>query len=133
MRINSLTFLFIFMIILSACDPAQILTVKTHNEGDSVFVYGQRRILPHHGEEATDRIVIHVPFTDSLTQTKKTFLYGIGGWHDDAVENLAACIDSIRIVTDEKETLLNSQEEIRQYLLHHRSGIARHVLTIEAD
>ena len=123
---------------LQSCDPAKILIVKTNNKPNySVTIYTNENILPqfypYHQDSNAKKMVIHVPTEDTFAQTEKIFLYGIGGWADKSgLLNFSKNIDSIIIVNDKGKLTLNKQNAINVYLMKHRHGFAKHVLTIEA-
>ena len=126
------------LFLLQSCDPARILVVKTSDKINySVTVYANENILPrsypYHQDSIAKKIVIHVPTADTIPQREKMFLYGIGGWSDSyLMTGFSKNIDSIMIVNSKGKLTLNSQSSINGFLLKHRHGFAKHILTIEA-
>lgn len=112
--------------------------VKTANKPYcSVTIYTNENILPrsylNHQDSTAKKIVIHVPTSDTIPQHEKLFLYGLGGWSDNSVmPDFSKNIDSIIIVNGNGKLTLDEYSEINNYLLKHRHGFAKHILTIEA-
>lgn len=125
------------LMLFQACDPARVLIIKAANKPNiSVTVYANKNILPlqfpYHPDSAAQKITIQVP-ADTVPKREKLFLYGIGGWgNDQLLSDFSKNIDSIILITNKGKTALTTQASIHHYLLKHRSGFAKHVLTIEA-
>lgn len=126
------------LFLIQACDPAKILVVRTANKPNySVTIYANENILPHfypyHQDSIAKKVVIHVPTTDTVGEREKTFFFGLGSWGDNSLmPNFSKKIDSIIIVNNNGKLILDKQTEINDYLLKHRHGFAKRILTIEA-
>lgn len=126
------------LFLLQSCDPARIMVVKTSEKSNySVTVYANEKIFPrsypYHQDSIEKKIIIHVPTTDTIPQREKIFFYGLGGWSDSyLMPDFSKNIDSIIIVNGKGKMTLNSQSSINDFLLKHRHGFAKRILTIEA-
>jgi hypothetical protein len=124
--------------LLYSCDPARVLIVKVADkENYSVTIYANENILPrsypYHQDSVAKKIIIHVPTTDTISESEKMFLYGLGGWSDSyLMPDFSQNIDSIIIVNGKGTITLNTLTSINEYLLKNRSGFAKRKLTIEA-
>lgn len=115
---------------LASCDPAKILVVKADKDKSaSVIVYANNRIAPYTDRNDSAKLIIQVPQPDTM---RKTFHYGIGGWSNEAIAEMANNIDSIVFLHPARKSTLTSKHEITQYLRNGRSGFGGRILTIEA-
>jgi hypothetical protein len=111
----------------------KILVIEVpNNSASSVTLYSNQKILPSYYGNPDEKITVKVPYFDSAMQYRHVFFYGQGGWSDEAVKQLTENIDSISIRGNKGNTLIRTKPEIQAYLEKHRSGFAKHVLTIEA-
>ena len=126
------------VILVQSCDPARILVVKASKKpGVSVAIYANENILPrsypYSEDSIPEKIVVRIPTTDSIPRRKTVFGYGLGTWGDSALmPGFSKDIDSIIIINIENKLTLNHQAEINDYLLEHRHGFAKRILTIKA-
>lgn len=119
---------------LQSCDPSRILQIKTLDKPNySVSIYANRNILPFTREKQNEKFILQIPTTDTKPRTDTAFRYGIGGWTDkDRMQEFSKTIDSIIIITNGVKLGLTNQPDITQYLLKHRHGFGKSILTIEA-
>jgi hypothetical protein len=126
------------LFLIQSCDPARILVVRTADKPNhSVTIYANENILPgsylYRQDSIAKKVIINVPTIDTIVQREKMLFYGLGSWGDDSLmPNFSKNIDSIVIVNSNGRLKLDKQTEINEYLLKHRHGFAKRILTIEA-
>lgn len=131
MKTRALLFLFISAVLIS-CDPIQVLIIKTSpDKNESISIYTND--ISDLRNKSNEKVVINVPYTDSILKHEKIFAYGIGGWSEYETNLLTENIDSIIINNDTGKITLKEQDSIKNYLLDRRSGWAESVLTIGAE
>jgi hypothetical protein len=119
---------------LESCDPAQMLEIKTADKPNcSVTIYANRNILPYNDGKQNEKLILRIPTIGSKPVTDTTFSYGIGGWPDkNGMQKFSKNIDSIIIISNGIRLGLINQEAITEYLVKHRHGFGKSILTIEA-
>ena len=133
MKILLTTFLLLTIALLTSCDPAAIMVIRAANKPNvSVAVYGNKKMLPHPGNDS-QKVVIRIPPLEGKSKQDTIIFYGFGGWVGDKwTPALVNNIDSIIINNSKGKMVLNNRADITNYLLKHRSGFAKRILKIEA-
>jgi hypothetical protein len=127
----------LFSALMAGCNPARVLIINTEDRpGASVTIYANNNILPPANNFVSDgplkKIKILVPDSGTANNGEKLILFGSGSWKNPIVKQLSENIDSIIVGNSKKRIVLKQQREIEKYLLKHRHGLFRHVLTIRA-
>jgi hypothetical protein len=131
--------------LLTSCDVALQLAIKTNDIKDSITIYTNQYLLPathritsppnhfpatHRNDNNYNKIVIQVPVKDNL---QIMFLYGFGYWSDEVISNYSSNIDSIIIKNRHGKFELNNRTAIETYLKSRRKGIFRNVMSIKSN
>jgi hypothetical protein len=124
------------VLFIQSCDPARILIVKSSNKpNSSVEIYANKNLqaLANANGKENGQAVIKIPTNEIPVKRDTAFYFGFGGWREDeSISQFSRTIDSIIIQSNNGKVVLNKQEEINSYLLKHRRGLFKQVLTIKA-
>ena len=123
---------FIAVTIVS-CDPFRILVIKAADKPNvSISIFANENILPYN--TGRGKIAIEIPTKGQATKFDTSFFYGLGLWRKSSeIDSFTNNIDSIIIKNSTSTEVLKNPNEIKQYLLKHRSGMyGSAVLTLEA-
>lgn len=94
-------------------------------------VFANKNILPYNKENG--KTIISIPSNDKIPKYDTNFSYGLGTWRENPeIAFFATNIDSIIIKNSTNAQILKDKEDIKQYLLKHRSGLYKSAITIEA-
>ena len=131
MFFRKILFFFLVVLFLQSCDPGKNLIIQAmHTKGVSVIVYANKKIMPFYDGAGNEKIKIEAP--DSSGNYKQVLLYGIGNWPNKSIKEFSENTDSIIINNSSGKIRLVNKIEIENYLLKHRSGYAKSILTIKA-
>lgn len=129
MKTKFLLFLFVAAIFV-CCDPIQVLIIKTRaNKNESITLYADD--ISDLRKTSKEKVVIKVPYIDSISKNEKIFRYGVGGWSEYEMNLLIQKIDSIIIIKEREERIIKEPDSIKNFLMKRRSGWAESILTIE--
>lgn len=121
------------VVTIVGCDPGRTLVIKAADHPNvSVSIFANKNVLPYNTDSG--KIVIEIPTKGQAPKFDTSLFYGLGVWRKTPeIDLFANNVDSIIINNSTNTETLKSKNEIKQYLLKHRSGAyGSAVLTIEA-
>ena len=64
-------------------------------------------------------------------ERRKKMYFGIGGWSDNALNELLTNIESLEVRGVEMKTKLRGKEEVKQFLMKRRKGLFKNRIIVE--
>lgn len=125
-------FLLACLLILVSCDPMRRIRMKNSTKHDVEIIWTLK----------ADSILSSPLFISNSTEikwelkpgkpyNKINLSFGIGSWTPSAVQDLVDDLETLSIRWNKGELLLNTEEEIRNFLLPRRKGLDRGDIRIE--
>ena len=129
MKSNSV-YLLTFLATLSGCDPAKIITTKnlTNDKVETIWIYRDAFLT---GSENSFLMRDTVLMTLNENERRKKMYFGIGGWSDNALNELLTNIESLEVRGVEMKTKLRGKEEVKQFLMKRRKGLFKNRIIVE--
>ena len=72
-----------------------------------------------------------VLMTLNENERRKKMYFGIGGWSDNALNELLTNIESLEVRGVEMKTKLRGKEEVKQFLMKRRKGLFKNRIIVE--
>jgi hypothetical protein len=127
---------FVFILFVSiplvSCvgDPGRSIILRVTKNNTSVSIYGDSTITPGGHENDWKGVMRAAAPADSSNEMK--FHFGMGTWNDPYLIKFSRHIDSIVIVNSNGVEKMADSLIIQDFLIKHRSGLYKNIITIEA-